>query len=439
MTNLKYIYELERMFVKWKLSLRDLIRAAVKKGLSRMNPFDFKNPKSKEILSVILETNLDDAKFEMIQNLFLSFKQAIEKCVQEFVDWEVEEFKNNNPEIKFKEFRTQKIQTFFGEIKTKFRVFRNAEFSSTIIKKKSNTFFLNTMFLASLIINGLSNYDNLIKYFKSFNIPMYDDLINKIRKIVNAYISKEINNSNIKHNPHQLVVFIDGCVSSYKTKKVIENPVNGLKQLKNVKEKATTLTAIGIDSNGVKRTLAHVIVKNEDSNGYYLLMQKLVEKGIKEIELIVADGTRALDDPILEYFPNSKRQRCVTHMLKQFRMMIPKRYRYDVMSVLKQIFKCNSISEAKEWINIIEGKLVCISPNLWSTFKKNENNLLAFFTLPKSLWKASYTNNISENFNSNFRKLSPSCTCFSSYTSLELTVELTRIKMDAIYKKYDIK
>ena len=438
MTNLDYIYILENMLVKWKVSLRDLIRQVVKKGLNRMNPFDFNSANSIEILSNILETNLSDKQFEMIKNLINSFRSSIEVCVQNFINWEIDEFKQNNPHAEFKEFRYQEIGTFFGKIKAKTRVFRNAEFSSIIIKKKSKTFFLNTMFLASLIVNGLSNYDNLIKYFKSFNITMYDDMICNVRKTVNAYLLSTIKNDSYKHNPHQLVVFFDGCVNVYKTKIWLTDPKTGLKKLKTVKRKVVTLTAIGIDANGVKRTLAHVIVPTENSNGYDLLMTKLKEKGIEKIDLIVADGTSALNDPIMEHFPRAVRQRCVTHMLKHFKDKISKKNKHEAMLLLKSVFKCESLESAKIEIQKIEKRMLEINPNVWETFKKNEESMLAFFILPKVLWKASYTNNVSENFNSCFRKLSPSYTCFSSFQSLELTVELTRIKMDAIYKKYDI-
>lgn len=69
MTNLDYICILENMLVKWKVSLRDLIRQVIKKGLNRMNPFDFNSTNSIEILSNILETNIDDKQFKMIKSL----------------------------------------------------------------------------------------------------------------------------------------------------------------------------------------------------------------------------------------------------------------------------------------------------------------------------------------------------------------------------------
>ncbi|MDE5599570.1 MAG: hypothetical protein K2I49_01390 [Ureaplasma sp.] len=48
----------------------------------------------------------------------------------------------------------------------------------------------------------------------------------------------------------------------------------------------------------MKRTSTSVIAPSEDSNEYDLLIEKLKEKSIEKIDVIAADGSIALNNPI---------------------------------------------------------------------------------------------------------------------------------------------
>ncbi len=210
MINLFFINECDKQFIQFKHALRLVVRAIVEKGMSRMYPFIFGQTIEKNLLSEVLKTNLTNEQFEMINALLKSFIEPINKIVQEFIDAEVEAFKNEHPEAELKEVAKYRRNTHLGTIDLKVPVFRKAEFKSIIIKSKCRNFFTETLMLAMIIANGSMSYDGIKTFFKNFGVKITNQEISNITKIVNAYKNQIIKAHNESINPHQLVVFIDG-------------------------------------------------------------------------------------------------------------------------------------------------------------------------------------------------------------------------------------
>lgn len=439
MINISYLYEFEKQFLKFKISLRTLIRSVVQKGLSRMYKIDLFDLESRDILSEILETNLSEKQFMLIQDLFNNFSDSLNKLVQEFINYEVEEFLKENPEVSKKGEINIRRNTSFGEISLNVPRFRNAEFKSAIITRKSRNFLTETLTLAMIVMNGLMSYEEIKTFFRAKGVSISNNEISRITSIANDYRKNEIEEHITDISSHKLVVFVDGVWNKHKKEEMFINEITGEVFVKKVAKRTVSINAIGIDNKGCKKVLCSVICDSENSDGYRMLLNKLKNQlGINKIDVIVSDGSRSLDDPLLEFYPETKRQRCVTHVLRTIKLLMPKNQRKILIPIIRKIYHCNNKEDTRRYFRDNYEMIYSINSKVAMALKKIIESTLTFYDLPKSLWRSSYTNNISENFNSVFRRFSPSNTCFISLESLSLTLDITSLHMNSKYKNYDL-
>ncbi len=439
MFNINFLYEFENQFLKFKISLRRLLRAVVQKGMSRMYQIDLFDWNCKDIISEILNTNLTDKQFMLIQELIDTFYESMNKIVQQFIDEEVNEFIKENPHASRKGEIDIERNTGLGPIRVKLPRFRNAEFKSVIIQKKCRNFFTETMLLAMIVMNGLMSYDRIKTFFKLKGVNISNAEISRVTSIVNKYRELEVVSQEMEINPHQLAVFIDGVWVKYKTKEISVNRQTGEVTEEIKVNKRVKLNVIGIDADGKKKAITSTICEREDSEGYYQILSKLkYELGIEKIDVIISDGSKALDDPLLELYPDTKRQRCVTHVMRNLKVLMSKNQRKAIFPLIQKIYHCESKEQAKQLWGCTYQAINVINPRVAKQLKKTIDETLTFYDLPKSLWRACYTNNISENLNSVFRRFSPSNTCFPNLESVNITTHLTFLRLNSIYKNYDL-
>ena len=439
MFNIDFIYEFENQFLKFKISLRKLIRSVIRKGMSRMYKIDFFDFNCKDLISEILKSNLTDQQYMLLRDLLENFQIEMEKLVQRFINEEVEGFLKENPHASKKGEITVERKTVLGTLCLKVPRFRNAEFKSVIIQKKTRNFFTETMLLAMIAMNGLMSYEQTKTFFKLRGVNITNNEIARITKIVNKYRDYEFQSQELELNPHQHVVFVDGVWVKHKYKDYDIHWLTG-ECISTIKvKKCVKITAIGIDVEGNKKVLTSIISDSEDSEGYSQLLNKLKnEIGIQKIDVMVSDGSPALNDPLLEYYPETKRQRCVAHVMRSLKLLMCKRDRKEIIPLIKKIYRQESKQDAINYWNSIYDTLVKLNSRVAKQLKKIIETTLTFYDLPKPLWKASYTNNISENLNSVFRRFSPSNTCFYNLDSVHMTWNLTALHLNSIYKKYDL-
>lgn len=385
MLNLKYVYELEKQFVKCKYSLRELIREMIKKGLNRMYQTNFKQLFPFELLTRILNQNLNENDYNKIMELLSILKKVFNQTIQEFIEKEQEQFESEHPEaIRNGSLEIQR-QSFLGKIKVDFPRYRNAEFTSAIIKSKSRTFFFDVMMLSVILSNGLMTYESIKTFFGTFGIDFSNSEIARISKVANEFLQEEMTKSQPVVHDDQLVVFIDGQWFNYK-RKIRSHDENGVVYYENEKSKRVRITAIGIDVTGKKRVLTHIYSDKEDSDAYNQLLHKLkFELGINNIELFVSDGTTALNNALLEYYPDAKRQRCFFHVLKDIRLMMPRSQRRKLEYRIKMIVRQESKEQALAYYNSIKDGIRLVNTRVFNTLEKVIEDTTRFYDLPKKL------------------------------------------------------
>ncbi len=72
--------------------------------------------------------------------------------------------------------------------------------------------------------------------------------------------------------------------------------------------------ALGVTEEGTREVLGIFNIPAESATGWAAIFDKLKERGVQRIGLMVADGIKGLDTVIGEKFPGTAFQRCVTHL-----------------------------------------------------------------------------------------------------------------------------
>lgn len=147
----------------------------------------------KSLMEYATKRKLDDIDFEKIEALTEAIKNGIEKVVQDFIDEEVKEFRQNNPEATIKRTYDVKKNSMFGIISLKIPEFHNGNFQSLVFRNKTRNFFSDIFVLCSLIYTGEISYSHLFKYCNLMNLSISNQEIANMVKAIAEIKRKELN------------------------------------------------------------------------------------------------------------------------------------------------------------------------------------------------------------------------------------------------------
>lgn len=150
-----------------------------------------------------------------------------------------------------------------------------------------------------------------------------------------------------------------------------------------------------------------------------LLKDLKEKKGIKKIDLFVADGLQYLEDEVAKIYPETKLQKCVIHKMRNILNKISSKDKKEVSADLKKIF--DNFDKSATLKNALKKKDSCLNkwekkyPNLKHNFK--EGNIEYYFTYIKfdtRVRRMIYTSNSIENLNRQIRKTTRNKLSFES-------------------------
>jgi len=204
-------------------------------------------------------------------------------------------------------YRKRKLfETLFGSLKSfKIPRLRRKDGSGEVsyVKKYERrdillNDFLLLMFFGSSSLRGISSLLRDI-----FNLKIEFSGLGVIIKKHALYL-KKLYNRVIKKNYVALV--LDGVYFT----------IRGKKNLHLRKRKMGVIFAIGVTKSGKTEVLDYEPTKGESSEDYKKLLQRLYERGLKDIQIIVGDDVHGLWDAASDIYPFAKKQKCLFHILQ---------------------------------------------------------------------------------------------------------------------------
>ena len=161
-------------------------------------------------------------------------------------------------------------------------------------------------------------------------------------------------------------------------------------------EKMPILAVIGIDSVGKREVLGFTIGDRENQKAWEDLMDDLKNRGVRQIDLWITDGGKAMINAIENKFSAAKRQRCVKHKIENVLGYIPKKQQEQIRPELKAIFYQVNREKAEQTAAAFIAKYERIYPTAVDCLRRDLDACLTFYAFPEEHWKFIRTNNVIE-------------------------------------------
>lgn len=176
---------------------------------------------------------------------------------------------------------------------------------------------------------------------------------------------------------------------------------------------------LGVDEEGYREILDFAVYPKEGASVWEELLRRLVERGVREVLLVVADGLAGIEEAVKAVFPRADVQRCVVHALRQTRLAVRRKDWEEVRRDLRAVLDARDREEALEAFRRFRERWRRQYPRVVSRWENHLGSLLAYFAYPETLRKTLRSTNLLERVNKEMRRRFRGVEVFPSVESLE--------------------
>jgi len=169
-------------------------------------------------------------------------------------------------------------------------------------------------------------------------------------------------------------------------------------------ESVSALVAYGVDEAGKRRLLDVEMGVAEDEQSWSRLVERLVQRGLDGVKLVVSDAHQGLWNAVRRYLPEVPHQRCVVHLMRNVGSYVPHRIRERVLGQVSSIFKAKNLEEAKKRLAKFEATWAKELPEAVKCLKSGFAAASRFYAFPKAHWIRLASNNTLERLNRELKR-----------------------------------
>ena len=164
------------------------------------------------------------------------------------------------------------------------------------------------------------------------------------------------------------------------------------------------MIVLGVNVEGQQDILSMSIVETEKASSWMSILDDLRSRGVKDIFFLCSDNLSGLDKAVEAIFPDSIRQICIVHQIRNSLKYVSYKDRKAIMVDIKAIYQADNEKFALEALQIFKENWQDKYLSAVQSWENNWDNLTAFLSYPKEIRKLIYTTNIIESFNASLRK-----------------------------------
>jgi len=301
----------------------------------------------------------------------------------------------------------KRIKTQHGELDISVPRDRLGDFEPQIVPKRSRLSEGIESLIISLYAKGMSNSDiedqlNELYGFK-VSTSTISVVTDKITGDILAWQNRPLEST-------YLIVWMDAIVF-----KVRENS--------RVINKAIYL-AVGLREDGKKEVLGMWLGKNESAAFWMSVLTDLKTRGVEDILITVTDNLNGFTDTITQIFPNSTKQICVIHQIRNSARYVVWKEKKEFTKDMKYIYTAPNAEAAKAALEDFKLKWNDKYSYAVDSWYKNWDELTAFLDFPVEIRKIIYTTNLIENLNGKIRKYTKNKLSFPTDDAVKKSVFL---------------
>jgi len=168
------------------------------------------------------------------------------------------------------------------------------------------------------------------------------------------------------------------------------------------------LVAIGVEFGGAFRVLDWQVAEAEDREAYQALFQRLYDRGLEEVPLIVADGCGSVRAAAEIVYPQAQLQPCLRHWLKNLESLLHQRtwlQRRRLRRDFWWIYEAESVQQAQRWALHFFRRWARTESDFIQEFWRGFDASLTFLKSGLRSWSYRFkTTNLAEGFFRNLRR-----------------------------------
>lgn len=157
-------------------------------------------------------------------------------------------------------------------------------------------------------------------------------------------------------------------------------------KVRNSSDDMCILVLMGANSKGEKKLIAVESGYRESSDSWATLLRTLKERDLECPKLFIGDGALGFWKAKREVYPEAKEQRCWEHKKRNVLDKLPKSVQSQAKSMLNEIQKAPDVTTATMAIDKFEEVFNAKYPKAVACLKKNQDELLTFYSFPAEHW-----------------------------------------------------
>jgi putative transposase len=161
------------------------------------------------------------------------------------------------------------------------------------------------------------------------------------------------------------------------------------------KQARPVLFAYGVYADGHEEVLDFELAQGESTNAWYRFCQKLSDRGLDQVRLVVHDDNAAISEAVSFVWPKALDQQCVFHILKNFcKKLLGCEDKRAILNDASWLYEAQSEEEFYRWVQKFKNK--------WPRYQKHPAfkylfkmipDSIKYFQLPKEYWRIAKTSN----------------------------------------------
>ena len=177
--------------------------------------------------------------------------------------------------------------------------------------------------------------------------------------------------------------------------------------------------AVGIKPNGNKEIIDYRIAPVENLEVWSEMIADFKERGLEQVELFLSDGFVGIKDMLKQYYPKSKFQRCLIHIMRNISQKVRVTDRAEILNAFKQVHKQTNQKEAETVLHAFYEAYGSKYSRMIKDLRKLEEDMLVFYQYPKQIRPSIYSTNMIESINRMIKRKTNPKSEFPSQESLD--------------------
>ena len=177
--------------------------------------------------------------------------------------------------------------------------------------------------------------------------------------------------------------------------------------------------AVGIKPNGNKEIIDYRIAPVENLEVWSEMIADFKERGLEQVELFLSDGFVGIKDMLKQYYPKSKFQRCLIHIMRNISQKVRVTDRAEILNAFKQVHKQTNQKEAETVLHAFYEAYGSKYSRMIKDLRKLEEDMLVFYQYPKQIRPSIYSTNMIESINRMIKRKTNPKSKFPSEESLD--------------------